>query len=249
VAEDDPAITASDITFPGADGTEITAYQALPSAAAGRFPVVLICHENRGLTEHIRDVARRWASQGYIGTAVDLLSREGGTASIADPAEIPALLSDETKMQRHVDDFMAAAAHYGTQENADAARLGMTGFCFGGGITWRAATQMPELKGAAPYYGPPPPLEDVPNIRAAVFGVYSDDPDDFANEGREELIAALEEAGVTFQIEIYPDTQHAFHNDTSPRWNEEQALAAWNDTVAWFETYVKNASGKATPTA
>jgi carboxymethylenebutenolidase len=249
VAEDDPRITASDITFQGADGEDITAYQAMPSSGDGPFPVILICHENRGLTDHIRDVARRWAAQGYVAAAVDLLSREGGTASIADPAEIPALLSDESKMQRHVDDFKAAATYYGTQENADAARLGMTGFCFGGGITWRAATQMPELRGAAPYYGPPPPLDDVPNITAAVFGVYSDDPEDFANEGREELIAALEEAGVTFEIAVYPDTQHAFHNDTSPRWNEEQALAAWNDTVAWFETYVKNASGGATPTA
>ena len=76
VAEDDPAITASDITFPGADGTEITAYQALPSAAAGHYPVVLICHENRGLTDHIRDVTRRWAKQGYVAAAVDLLSRK-----------------------------------------------------------------------------------------------------------------------------------------------------------------------------
>ena len=198
---------------------------------------------------HIRDVTRRWATQGYVAAAVDLLSREGGTASIADPAEIPALLSDDTKLPRHVDDFKALAAHYGTQEFADAARLGMTGFCFGGGITWRCATQMPELQGAAPYYGPPPPLEDVPNIRAAVLGVYSDDPEDFANEGLEELTAALEEAGITFQINIYPDTQHAFHNDTGPRWNEEQALQAWNDTVAWFEQYVTDASGAATPTA
>jgi carboxymethylenebutenolidase len=249
VAEDDPTITASDITFTGLDGAEITAYQAMPSAAAGLYPVVLICHENRGLTDHIRDVARRWAAQGYVAAAVDLLSREGGTANIADLAEIPALLSDDTKLQRHVDDFKAAVAYYGTQEFADASRLGMTGFCFGGGITWRAATQMPELKAAAPYYGPPPPLEDVPNITAAVLGVYSDDPDDFANEGLEELTAALEEAGVTFQINIYPDAQHAFHNDTGPRWNEEQALQAWNDTVAWFEQYVKNASAEATPTA
>jgi carboxymethylenebutenolidase len=237
------------VTFPGADGAEITAYQAMPSSGDGPFPVVLICHENRGLTAHIQDVARRWAVEGYIGAAVDLLSREGGTASIADPAEIPALLSDDTKLQRHVDDFKAAAAHYATTGAADGARLGMQGFCFGGGITWRAATQMPELKGAAPFYGPPPPMEDVPNIRAAVFGVYSDDPDDFANEGRDDLVAALEKAGVTFEIEVYPDTQHAFHNDTSPRWNEEQALAAWNDTVAWFATYVMNASGEATPTA
>jgi carboxymethylenebutenolidase len=249
VAENDPAMSASDITFAGLDAAEITAYQAIPAAGAGPFPVVLICHENRGLTEHIRDVTRRWAKQGYVAAALDLLSREGGTASIADPAEIPALLSDDTKVQRHVDDFKAAADYYATQEVADAARLGMTGFCFGGGITWRTATQMPQLKGAAPYYGPPPPLEDVPNITAAVLGVYSDDPEDGANEGLEELTAALEEAGVTFQINIYPDTQHAFHNDTGPRWNEEQALQAWSDTVAWFEQYVKNAGATATPVA
>jgi len=247
VAEDDPAITASDITFTGLDGAEVTAYQAMPSSGDGPFPVVLICHENRGLTDHIRDVTRRWAKQGYVAAAVDLLSREGGTANIADPAEIPALLTQEADPQRHVDDFKAAAAYYATQPFADGSRLAMTGFCFGGGITWRAATQMPELDAAAPYYGPPPPLEAVPNITAAVLGIYSDDPDDFANEGREELIAALEEAGVTFQINVYPDTQHAFHNDTGPRWNEEQALQAWSDTVAWFEQYVKNAAATATP--
>ncbi len=251
VAEDDSRITAGDVMFPGGDGTEITAYQAMPSSGEGPFPVVLICHENRGLTDHIRDVTRRWAAQGYLAAALDLLSREGGTANIADPAEIPALLTQQADAQRHVDDFKAAAAYYATHENDAATKLGMTGFCFGGGITWRCATQMPEMKGAAPYYGPPPPLDAVPNIKAAVLGVYSDDPDDFANEGMEDLIAALEAAGITFQINIYPDTQHAFHNDTSPRWNEEQAVAAWNDTVAWFETYVKGgeATGMATPTA
>src|SRR5918995_6838913 len=144
VPEDDPRITASEVTFPGLDDAEITAYQAMPSSGDGPFPVVLICHANRGITPHIQDVARRWATEGYIGAAIDLLSREGGTASIADPAEIPALLSDESKMQRHVDDFKAAAAYYGTQENADVVRLGMTGFCFGGGIPWRCATQMSE---------------------------------------------------------------------------------------------------------
>jgi carboxymethylenebutenolidase len=249
VPENDPSVTTTDITFPGLDGAVIMAYQAMPSSGDGPFPVVLICHENRGLTDHIRDVARRWASQGYVAAAVDLLSREGGTASIADPAEIPALLSDDTKLQRHVDDFKAAAAYYGTQDIADVSRLGMTGFCFGGGVTWRCTTQMPELDAAAPYYGPPPPLDEVPNITAAVLAVYSDDPEDFANEGREDLIAALEEAGVTFQVNIYPDTQHAFHSDTGARYNEEQALAAWNDTVAWFEQYVKGGSAGATPTA
>ena len=114
----------------------------------------------------------------------------------------------------------------------------MIGFCFGGGITWRAATEIADLDAAVPFYGPPPPLEAVPNIQAAVLGVYSDDPSDFANEGRDELEAALEAAGVTFQINVYPDTQHAFHNDTGARYNEEQALIAWQDTLAWLGQYL-----------
>ncbi len=97
---------------------------------------------------------------------------------------------------------------------------------------------MADLNAAAPYYGPPPPLDAAPNIQAAVLGVYSDDPDDFANEGREELEQALADAGVTFQINIYPNTQHAFHNDTSERYVEEASLQAWYDTVAWFAEYV-----------
>ena len=254
VAEDDPRISGGDITFPGVDGADLTAYQAMPAEHDGALPVVLICHENRGLTPHIRDVTRRWAVEGYLAAAVDLLSREGGTDNIADPAEIPALLTQQADAQRHVDDFKAAATYYGGVAEADTNRLAMTGFCFGGGITWRCATQMPELKGAAPYYGPPPPLDAVPNIKAAVIGIYSDDPDDFANEGRDELVAALEAAGVTFEIVVYPDTQHAFNNDTGPRYNEEQALASWGDVTAWFEQYVKNAGGvmgtpMATPTA
>jgi carboxymethylenebutenolidase len=247
VAEDDPRIAHSEITFPGGDEAKVTAYQAAPAEHAGEaLPLVLICHENRGLTEHIRDVARRFAVEGYLACAIDLLSREGGTAAIEDPSEIPALLT-EGDMNRHVADFQAAIAHYGTTGEVDSARIGMTGFCFGGGITWRSATQIPELKAAIPWYGPPPPLEDVPNIQAAVLGIYSDDPNDFANEGRDELEAALEKAGVTFQINIYPGTQHAFHNDTGQRYNEEQALAAWQDALGWFSQYV--AGGMGTPAA
>lgn len=252
VPEDDPRVVAEEITIPAADGATIMAYQVRPSgegatpesgaaaspmAAGEALPVVLICHENRGLTDHIRDVARRWAAEGYLACAVDLLSREGGTAAIADPSTIPALLTGETDPSRHVADFQSAVDYYAQQPFADTGRLGMTGFCFGGGITWRAATEIAELKAAAPYYGPPPPLDAVPNIQAAVLGIYSDDPNDFANEGMEELRQALDDAGVTYEIKIYPNTQHAFHNDTSARWNEEQSLAAWNDTLAWFEQY------------
>lgn len=246
VAADDPAVIAGDVTFPGGDGQTITAYQAMPTAgstgtatpaASAPYPLILICHENRGLTDHIRDVARRFAVNGYLASALDLLSREGGTAAVADPSEIPAILTDGDPA-RHVADFQAALTYYGGVEEADTGRAGMNGYCFGGGITWQAATTIPELRAAVPFYGPPPPLDAVPDIRAAVLGVYSDDPDDFANEGLEDLEAALQEAEITFQINIYPDSGHAFHNDTGARYAEAAALAAWDDTLNWFKEYL-----------
>jgi carboxymethylenebutenolidase len=247
VPANDPRVFATDLTFPGADEAQIFAYQASPLEMLGQpLPLILICHENRGLTEHIRDVARRFAVEGYLALAIDLVSREGGTDGIEDPSEIPALII-EGDMNRHVSDFQAAITHYQTSGEADLSRIGMTGFCIGGAITWLAATQIPELKAAVAWYGPPPPLDAVPNIQAAVLGIYSDDPDDGANEGRDELEAALEDAGVTYQINVYPDTQHAFNNDTSPRYNEEQALAAWQDTLDWFSQYLT--ADSATPMA
>jgi carboxymethylenebutenolidase len=248
VPADDPRIVGEDFTFQS-NGATIMAYQARPSgtngataaspAASAAAPLVLICHENRGLTDHIRDVTRRWAVEGYVACAVDLLSREGGTAAIADPSEVPSIISPDEKRPEQVGDFKAAIEHYKTQPFADTTRIGMTGFCFGGGVTWLAATQIPELKAAAPYYGPPPPLDQVPLIRAAVLGIYSDDPDDFANEGRDALVEALQAAGITFEIKIYPNTQHGFNNDTGQRYSEEASLAAWSDVTAWFAQYVK----------
>ncbi len=247
VPADDPRVVGSDITFPSGDAT-ILAYEARPVPGMAATPVasgdatpvapggtalVLVCHENRGLTEHIRDVTRRLAVAGYTACALDLVSREGGTDSIADPSTIPDLLT-AGDVNRHVTDFQAAITFYGNDTEVDSSRVGMIGFCFGGGVTWLTATQTPELLAAIPYYGPPPPLEDVPNITAAVLGVYSDDPDDFANEGRDELASALMDAGVRADIRVYPDTQHAFHNDTGERYNEEQAIAAWEDSLAWF---------------
>jgi carboxymethylenebutenolidase len=155
VPADDPRVLGEDITFPAADGTEVMAYQARPNPDSGTPsatvlpPLVLICHENRGLTEHIRDVARRYAVEGYVACALDLLSRNGGIAAVADPAEIPGMLSG-TDTQVYVDDFKSALTYYQSQPFVDASRPAMTGFCFGGGVTWLAATQMPELKAAAP---------------------------------------------------------------------------------------------------
>lgn len=252
VAADDPAVTTSLITFQSG-GVAYTGYEARPAAGttdatpvaeaspvAGSGGLVLVCHENRGLTDHIRDVTRRLAVAGHVGFAVDLLSPEGGTDNVADPSAIPSILT-EGDFNRHVNAFKDAILYYDSAGDPATAAVGMIGFCLGGGVTWATATQEPRLLAAVPYYGPPPPLEAVPTIQAAVLGIYSDDPGDFANEGREELAAALEAAGVTHAIKVYPGTQHAFHNDTGARFNAEQATAAWTDTLAWLGQYLATA--------
>jgi len=233
VAEDDPDVAASDITFPNGDA-EIMAYLAQP-AAEGVYPAILVCHENRGLTVHIRDVARRFAKNGYVALAVDLLAREGGTDA-HDRDAVPGLLT-EAGADRHVSDFVAGSEYLQTLDFVDGERLGMIGFCFGGGITWRVATALPTLSAAAPFYGPAPEVEQVPNINAAVLGVYAEQ-DERINAGIEPLEAALEAAGTTYQINIYPGVNHAFHNDTGQRYNEEQATQAWEDALAWFAEHV-----------
>jgi carboxymethylenebutenolidase len=139
--------------------------------------------------------------------------------------------------ERHVGDFAAGLEYLATQGFVAQGRFGMTGYCFGGGITWRCATAIPELRAAVPFYGPAPELEDVPNIQAAVLGVYAEQ-DERINAGIEALEQALMDAGKTYDINIYPGVNHAFHNDTGERYIEAQATQAWNDTLEWFEQHV-----------
>jgi carboxymethylenebutenolidase len=233
VPEGDAELETGDVTF-ASGGDEITAYLARP-VAEGTYPAVMVCHENRGLTDHIRDVARRFAKEGYVAIAPDLLSREGGTAANERDA-VPGLLTN-SGMDRHVADFAAAFEYLQAQEFVDAERIAMTGFCFGGGVTWLAATQIPGLKAAAPFYGPGPEADQVPDIQAAVLGVFAES-DDWVNSGMEPLREALDAAGITYEFKVYPGTGHAFHNDTGERYVQDQALQAWQDMLAWFEQYV-----------
>ncbi len=233
VAADDPAVSAGMITF-DSGGEAISAYLAQP-AEDGVYPAMLVCHENRGLNPHIEDVARRFAKAGYVALAVDLLSREGGTSAF-DRDEVPGLLN-EAGPERHVADFTAGFAHLQGLDSVDAERIGMNGYCFGGGITWRCAAAISGLKAAVPFYGPGPDLSVVPNIQAAVFGVYAE-LDDRVNASKDDLEQALIDAGVTHQMKVYPGVEHAFHNDTGERYDQEQALQAWEDMMSWLEQYV-----------
>ncbi len=233
VNSDDPAVKAEAIQFAGED-TELMGYLARP-AGEGSFPVVLVCHENRGLTAHIQDVTRRLAKAGYVALAVDLLSRQGGTSALGSD-QVPGALGNMPPEQ-FVKDFRSGWVYLQAQVYAQSERLGMTGFCFGGGVTWLAATRMPELKAAVPYYGPHPPLVEVPNIQAAVLAIYGE-LDQRINQGIPDIEAAMQEYNKIFEKEIYPSADHAFNNDTSSRFNPEASESAWRRTLAWFETYL-----------
>lgn len=236
VMPDDPAVTASEVQIPAAD-TTIIGYLARP-ASSGIAPVILVCHENRGLTPHIQDVTRRFAKAGYVGLAVDLLSRQGGSAALGQE-NVPGALGNIPPDQ-FVEDFKSGWTYLRNQPFADAARTGMTGFCFGGGVTWRVATQMPELLAAVPFYGPHPPVEDVPNIQAAVLAIYGE-LDSRINSGIPAIEQAMIENGKIYEKMIYQGADHAFHNDTGGRYHPEAARDAWERMLAWFEKYVRNA--------
>lgn len=233
VPKGDPELETGMVTFSG-QGDDIDAYMARP-VEAGQYAAVLVCHENRGLNEHIKDVTRRFAREGYVALAVDLLTREGGAENI-DPDQAPGLLGNADP-GRHTADFITAFNYLGGLDFIDGQRIGMTGFCFGGGVTWSVATAEPRLKAAVPFYGRAPDLGKVPDIQAAVLGIYAE-LDQRINAGIDTLEQALTEANITHQINIYPGVNHAFHNDTGQRYVEEQATQAWLDTLAWFETYL-----------
>lgn len=233
VSEGAPGLITTAVRFPSS-GLDVSGYLARPEAGEAG-PAVLICHENRGLTAHIQDVARRFAKAGYAALALDLLSREGGTASLDADAVSGALTRAGT--QRHVSDFSAGFDYLRSQDFVDPERIAMTGFCFGGGITWHAATELPGLKATSAFYGPAPDLEKVRDIKPAVFGVYAE-RDRRITGAMPALRDALAATDVRHELKVYPGVDHAFHNDTSDRYNEEQATAAWNDTLAWFGRYV-----------
>jgi len=233
VSSDDPAIEAGSIQFSG-EGATLLSYLARPKSE-GAFPVVLVCHENRGLTVHIQDVTRRLAKAGYVALAVDLLSRQGGTDAVGSD-QVPGVLGNISPDQ-FVQDFLGGWQYLQNQPFAQAARVGMVGFCFGGGVTWRVATHMPELKAAVPFYGPHPPVEDVPNINAAVLAIYAE-LDQRINQGISAIEAAMQEHNKIYEKVIYPNADHAFHNDTGSRYNPEAARDAWARTLAWFGNYL-----------
>jgi carboxymethylenebutenolidase len=235
-AFDDGAVTAAWTEFAGATGP-LDGYLAGPATgpAGSSLPGVLVVHENKGVTPYIRDVTRRLATAGFVALAPDLLSGVGGTRSFADPAAATAALGKLTP-EDMVADLKAAVGHLTTVSNGT---VGALGFCFGGGMVWRLATQDPRLRGAVPFYGPNPPLADVPAIAAPVFAVYGA-LDARITGGLPDIEAAMTEHGRPFEKMVLPDAQHAFHNDTNPdRYHPEAAARAWSAALDHLDAWLR----------
>jgi carboxymethylenebutenolidase len=226
----DPRIEARRVEFPSPQGNGTGGgYLVRPAAAPGPAPLVLVCHENRGLNPHIEDVARRFALEGFIAFAPDALFPLGGYPGDEDAARA---LFGKLDADRTRADFHAATDHLMQVEGGNG-KLGATGFCWGGGMTNHLATVRPDLLAAAPFYGQAPPLEDVAKIRAELLLVLAAE-DDRINAGIPAYRAALDQAGVRYFIYQPPGTQHGFHNDTTPRFDEAAAKEAWNRTLRLF---------------
>lgn len=235
VPPNDPALQASMMSFSTERGQGI-GYLAQPRSG-GPAPGILVIHENRGLSEHFKDVARRYAKVGYAALAVDLASHEGGTEKYADLAQVSTILA-QTPPDQHVATMNAAVRHLQGLSGVRRDRIGATGFCFGGGMTWRLATANAELRTAVPYYGSNPPIADVPKIKAAVLAIYGA-LDTRLNQGIPAIREALQAARVTHEVVIFQNADHAFFNDTGQRHNATASREAWSRTVAWFDRYLK----------
>lgn len=236
VSADDPAITAAAVQFPGQAGT-IKGYQAAPKGVA-KAPGIIVIHENRGLTEHIKDVTRRYAKAGYLAVAPDLVSRQGGTDQFSDSAQITGILG-QAKQADLVQDLLSGVAYLKGLPSFAGPKAGVVGFCFGGGLTWLLAINSPDLAAAVPYYGPPPPnLDDLQRVTAAVLAFYGElDTRITSNEPK--IAEAMQKYGKVFEYKIYPGAAHAYNNDTGPSYNYAAATDAFQRAQDWFAKYLK----------
>ena len=234
VAQDDSRLVAEDIVYQGETG-DIKAHFARPKGD-GKWPGVVVIHENRGLNPHIADVARRFAAEGFLTIAPDALSPFGGTP--ADPQQAGPLFQ---KLDRPatVRNFVAAVQYLKTHP-LSTGKVACMGFCWGGGMTNQVAVNSPDLSAAVPFYGAQPAVEDVPKIKAAMLIHYAGD-DARINAGIPAFEEALKKAGVEYKIFMYEGAGHAFFNDTNAgRYNKETAGLAWQRTLAFYQERLKS---------
>jgi carboxymethylenebutenolidase len=248
IKTDDKGLVVGTVNVAGADGTPIPVYEAYPEAA-GEYPVVVVVSEVWGVHEWIKDVARRFAKEGYYAVAPELFSREGGLAQVTDMDKIRATVFN-APLKRILGDLRAGAEYARKQPAAREDRIGVTGFCWGGGVTLLFAAAYKDTKAAVPWYGaitralkddpkPVAPLDVAAEIPCPVLLLYSGIDQGIPVSDVEKLEAALKAAGRPVEKVIYPDAQHGFLADYRPSYKPEAAKDAWGRCVAWFQKYLK----------
>ncbi|MEQ8742051.1 YghX family hydrolase [Parasphingorhabdus sp.] len=235
VAPDDPSITAERISYTSPDGHgKINALMAKPAGASGKLPAVLVIHENRGLNPYIEDVARRVAKAGYLALAPDGLSPLGGYPGNDDDGRTMQRTLDGAKL---MEDFFAAF-EFLRDHDGSTGKVGAVGFCYGGGVCNALAVAYPDLAASVPYYGRQPEAAEVPAIKAPLM-IQLAGLDERINAGWPAYEAALEEHQKAYSVHFYPEVNHGFHNDTTPRYDEEAAKLSWQRTLAFFDTHLR----------
>jgi carboxymethylenebutenolidase len=227
----DPRIEGSYVELDAPKGYgKVRSYQVRPAKASGKLPIVLVVHENRGLNPHIEDVTRRFALEGFLAVAPDALFPLGGYPGDEDKARELFATLDQNKTR---EDFVTTAQALKHDPRGNG-KLGVVGFCYGGGNAHLLATRLPDLDAAVPFYGMPPAPEEAKKVKA-VLQVHLADQDERINSAWPAYEAALGAAKVKFEVHKYPGTQHGFHNDTTPRYDEAAAKLAWQRTLATFK--------------
>ena len=230
----DPDIIAEYIVYPSPKGHgQVRGYRVRPAHAQGKLPAVVVVHENRGLNPYIEDVARRLAKQGFIALAPDGLTSVGGYPGSDEKG---VALQKTVNPEKLMNDFFAAV-EWLMQHDESTGKVGITGFCYGGGVANAAAVAYPELGAAVSFYGRQPSAEEVPRIQAPLMLHYAE-LDTRINEGWPAFEQALKANGKTYQAYIYPGVNHGFHNDSTPRYDETAATLAWSRTLDWFRQYL-----------
>ena len=234
VSDNDPDILTHTVEYPGKAGP-VTAYLARP-VKPGKYPGIVVIHENQGLSVHIQDIARRLAQAGYVALAPDFLSRLGGTAKVNPKGGGISNIRETTPWQNVAEDVASGFAYLKVLPDVRADKEGLIGFCWGGEMTFAAATQIPSLDAAVVFYGRSPnPLDLVKNIKAPVMAHYGE-KDAGVNKGIADTVEAMKKYDKVYDHKIYAGAQHAFNNDTnSARYHAEAAKEAWARTLDFFK--------------
>ena len=241
IKPDDARIKTEWITYQSPQGSgAIKGYLARPASSgvgvgAAKLPAILVVHENRGLNPHIEDIVRRFALEGYMAFAPDALTPLGGYPGDEDKAREAFAKLDQTKVR---EDFIAGAGWFKARPDGTG-KMGVTGFCFGGGVAHMLATRLPDLNAAVPFYGNHPAAEEAVKVKAPLL-IHFAGIDERINAAWPAYEAALKAAGARYTAHSYAGTQHGFHNDTTPRFDASAAKLAWERTLAFFAQHIRS---------